>query len=348
MEISFSILKPVWLILIAFLADLLFGDPEGFPHPVRGIGKMISVLEGRLLGKQGEPSPCPLPERERDKVRGKWIKCLLNNGKRINGVFLFFLVTGTIGLGTYLALKFSAKLHPLLGTLCWVYFGYTALAIKDLVVKAGAVRKKLEIESINEARQELSRIVGRDTEFLDREQIITATVESIAESTNDGIVAPLFYLFIAGPVGAMVYKAVNTLDSMVGHQDEKYREFGWFSARADDVANFIPARICGFLIAISAFVAHGSIRNSLRITFRDGPKHSSPNSGISEASMAGALGIELGGPAWYADKLSLRPYLGEERRTVTAERIREALDISLFASFLMLILGVLVRVCINP
>ncbi|MFH0796521.1 MAG: adenosylcobinamide-phosphate synthase CbiB [Candidatus Omnitrophota bacterium] len=312
-------LSPVWLVPVSFLADLLFGDPEGFPHPVRGIGKMIFVLERKLLGTQKEKR------------------------KRINGVFLFFLVTGTVGSGTYLALKLSAKLHPLLGTLCWIYFGYTALAIKDLSVKAGAVRKKLETGSINEARQELSRIVGRDTESLDREQIITATVESIAESTNDGIVAPLFYLFIAGPVGAMVYKAVNTLDSMVGHQDEKYREFGWFSARADDVANFIPARISGFIIAVSAFVAQGNILYSLRITFRDGPKHSSPNSGISEAAMAGALGISLGGPAWYAGEFSPRPYLGETRRTVTAERIREALDISLFASFLALILGILIQ-----
>jgi adenosylcobinamide-phosphate synthase len=285
--------------LASYLADLIFGDPERLPHPVRGMGKMIGFLDNRLARS------------------------------RISGVILAFVVIGVSACLAYLLVKLS----PILG----IYLGYTTLSVKDLQVKARAVMKE---DSIAEARKYLAMIVGRDTQNLDKERIVTATIESIAESTNDGIVAPLFYLTLGGPVAAISYKAINTLDSMVGYKNERYLHFGWFSAKLDDIANFIPARISGFLISISSgkrFI------QSLKTMAKDSRKHASPNSGVSEAAMAGALGIRLGGEWSYQGKIIKRHYIGEEKRQVQPSLINEALTISLIVSILMVSLGVLFR-----
>ncbi|MEW6687234.1 MAG: adenosylcobinamide-phosphate synthase CbiB, partial [Candidatus Edwardsbacteria bacterium] len=181
------------------------------------------------------------------------------------------------------------------------------------------------------------------TQNLSEDKVVRATIESIAESTNDGIVAPLFYLTLGGPVLAVAYKATNTLDSMLGYKNERYRDFGWFSARLDDVANYIPARISGFLISISSFISGKGFRNAYKTMLKDGRKHPSPNSGISEASMAGALGIRLGGGAFYQGKFVEKRYIGEDRRKVDAFLINETLKISFVTSVLMLIIGVLLK-----
>ncbi len=291
-------MQPFYL-LASYLADLIFGDPERLPHPVRGMGKMIGFLDNRLARS------------------------------RISGVILAFVVIGVSACLAYLLVKLS----PILG----IYLGYTTLSVKDLQVKARAVMKE---DSIAEARKYLAMIVGRDTQNLDKERIVTATIESIAESTNDGIVAPLFYLTLGGPVAAISYKAINTLDSMVGYKNERYLHFGWFSAKLDDIANFIPARISGFLISISSgkrFI------QSLKTMAKDSRKHASPNSGVSEAAMAGALGIRLGGEWSYQGKIIKRHYIGEEKRQVQPSLINEALTISLIVSILMVSLGVLFR-----
>ncbi|PIW87974.1 MAG: cobalamin biosynthesis protein CobD, partial [Nitrospirae bacterium CG_4_8_14_3_um_filter_41_47] len=162
--------------------------------------------------------------------------------------------------------------------------GYTTISVKDLQIKARAIYKELKEGDIFKARKELSRIVGRDIQDLSEDEIKRATIESIAESTNDGIVAPLFYLILGGPVLAITYKAINTLDSMVGYKNDRYIHFGWFSARVDDVANFIPARIAGMLIVISSFLLRKNFKDSFKTMLRDSKKHSSPNSGISEAA----------------------------------------------------------------
>ncbi len=306
-------------IVSVYLLDLILGDPEWFPHPVRGMGRLIGFIDNRLRGNAG-----------------KW-------GERVKGLILTFIVVGTSAYLAYLVIEFSGKINPYLGSLAWIYLGYTTLSIKDLRVKAKTILRQLEKGSIIESRNRLSKIVGRDTQNLSKEDITVATIESIAESTNDGIIAPLFYLILGGPVLAIAYKSINTLDSMVGHRNGKYLHFGWFSARLDDVLNFIPARIAGFLISVSSFILGKGFKDSFKTMIRDGKKHPSPNSGLSEAAMAGALGIRVGGDSFYQGRLFKRPFLGEAKREVSAELINEALAISFTSSILMFGLGISFR-----
>lgn len=307
------------LVVYSYIADLIIGDPEWFPHPVRGMGKLISFLDRRL--------------NKRDSL-------LMG---RIKGVILTLAVVGVSGCLAYLCMTFVGKLNPFLVNLAWVYLGYTTLSIKDLFLKSKAVLAKLEANSFAEARIKLSQIVGRDTQDLSQEKIIKATIESIAENTNDGIIAPLFYLFLGGPILAILYKAINTLDSMVGYKNESYNHFGWFSAKLDDVANFLPARISGLLILTASLILRKNFKDSFKIMFRDGRKHPSPNSGISEAAMAGALGIRLGGPSTYHGELEDKPYIGKDKVSTKPLLINAALAISFVASFLMISIGVLVK-----
>lgn len=289
---------------------------------------------------------------------------------RIKGVILVLVVVGASACSAYLFIDLARRLNPFVGSMVWIYLGYTTLSIKDLWVKAKAVLKEIEEDSIEEARKQLSKIVGRDTQDLGKDRIITATVESIAENTNDGIVAPLFYLILGGPVLAIAYKSINTLDSMVGYKNERYLHFGWFSAKLDDIANFIPARISGVLISVSAVIARRPARapkqsqngitsspagvypardrllamtGAFKTMCRDGRKHPSPNSGISEAAMAGALGIRLGGASSYQGRPSVKPYLGEEKRAIRPSFINEALAISLITSVLVISMGAILK-----
>lgn len=309
----------MFLLISSYIADLIFGDPEWLPHPVRWMGKLINILENRLKGNAGKEI------------------------ERMKGTILAFLVVVISAGAAYLLMGLCRKLNPSLGVLTGIYLGYTTLSIKDLRIKTKSILRELEKKSTVEARRQLSKIVGRDTQDLNQKEIITASVESVAENSNDGIVAPLFYLALGGPVLAISYKAINTLDSMVGYKNEKYLDFGWFSARLDDLANFIPARICGFLISLSCGAVRGSFKDSFKTMLKDGTKHLSPNSGISEAAMAGALGIRLGGPSAYQGKVIVKPYLGEEKRAVEPSCINEALTISLVASIFMVFIGVFLK-----
>jgi adenosylcobinamide-phosphate synthase len=178
---------------------------------------------------------------------------------------------------------------------------------------------------------------------LSQDETIQATVETVAESTTDGIIAPLFYLILGGPVLAVMFKAVSTLDSMIGHKDERYLYFGWCAAKVDDIANFIPARIAGLLIPIAALFSGKDSTQSLRIMFRDGKKQDSPNSAISEAAMSGALGVRLGGTCSYSGRIVEHPYLGEQRRPISVSLIKEAITISIVTSLLMLAVGILFK-----
>lgn len=308
------------LIIFSYIADLVFGDPEWFPHPVRGMGRLINVLDYRLNNKK-------------DLM---WIG-------RIKGLIAALLVIGISGGIAYLLIKFLGKLNSFLGILSGIYLGYTTLSVRDLFAKAKAIHDKLITNSLAEARLKLSKIVGRDTETLTEEEIIKAAIESIAESTNDGIVAPLFYLILGGPALAIAYKAINTLDSMIGYRNEKYVHFGWFSAKLDDAANFFPARITGCLIVISSFVLRRNFKHSLRIMIRDGRKHPSPNSGISEAAMAGALELQLGGPSTYGREIENKPTIGEDKMITQPQLINEAIAISFMTSLLMVVSGVLIK-----
>lgn len=306
-------------ILLAYLLDLGLGDPRWFPHPVKIIGKLINFLEVKLRSGQQ--------------------RIFL----RLKGVILALAVVGLSALSAYLILAFMRKINPAAGTIAWIFLAYTSLATKDLLLHARQVLKEINNKDLSAARKKLSYIVGRDTKHLSEKEVIKATVESIAESISDGIIAPLFYLILGGPVVALIYKAINTLDSMVGYKNEKYQDFGWFSARLDDAANFIPSRISGLLIAVSSFVMGRDFKNSLRIMMKDGRKHLSPNAGFPEASMAGALGVRLGGPSLYNGQLCLKLYIGEEKNALHPRLINEALSITLISSILMVLIGTGVR-----
>lgn len=303
-------------LIFVFLLDLIIGDPESFRfHPVRLIGRLISFFEKFL--RKGE------------------------NGLRMKmkGVLLvIFTLIISVGITTFIFL--FLKRNHLFFSIFSIFSGWACISIKDLKDKAMDIKRELKDGSIEKARKSLSKIVGRDTYFLDEQQIIKATIESISENTNDGIIAPLFYFTIFGPIGAVFYKVVNTLDSMVGYKNEKYIDFGCFSAKSDDIFNFIPARITGFLISLSGWVYGYSFLSSIKCIRKYGRKHPSPNSGISESAMAGILGIKLGGPIFYNGKKFEKEYLGDKDRKVELSDIDEALRISFLSSFIFLLFGI--------
>lgn len=307
------------LLICSYIADLIFGDPEWFSHPVRGMGKLINFGEKILWKKENK------------------------NKQRLKGLILAILVISITAISAYIFLIIFKKINPVLGNIAWIYIGYTTISIKDLRIKAKEIYFSLRKNSLIKARRDLSKIVGRDTENLNKEEIIKATVESVAENTNDGIIAPLFYLILGGPVLAIFYKAINTLDSMLGYKNEKYINFGWAAARLDDIANYIPARISGILISISSFILGKNFKSSFLTMIGQGRLHPSLNSGYPEASMAGSLGVKLAGPCSYQGKVLNKPYIGEDKVSINELLIYDALNISLVSSVLILISGVILR-----
>jgi len=306
-------------IVASYITDLVFGDPQWFPHPVRLIGKLISYFERMRNG---------------------------NNGRTVQRFYGGLTAIGIVavsGICAYAIIELATKFHPLAGRFAWIFVAYTTLATRDLVMHACAVWKMLSINDIEAARKKLSLMVGRDTQELSREEIVRATVETVAESTTDGIITPLFYLFLGGPVLAVMFKAISTLDSMIGYKSEKYLYFGWCAAKLDTIANFIPARITGLLIPIAALFCGKDFAGSFRIMLRDGGKQDSLNSAVSEAAMAGALGIRLGGTCNYPGRIVKHPYLGEQRRPISISLIKEAVSISVASSLLMLVAGILFK-----
>lgn len=259
--------------------DLVLGDPRWLPHPVRGLGWLILRLEAvwRATG-------LPL---------------------KLAGVFFWISVVGTTAaiVGCTILVIPRPYSH--------IYWIFSLLAIRDLDIQSAAVIAALRANNKHAARQRLSRIVGRDTHSLDEAEIVRASVETVAENLSDAIVAPLFYLAVAGPVGMAIYKAINTLDSMVGYRDDRYRDFGWFSARADDAANYIPARLTAALIAAAALPLGLHCRGAVRAAIRDGHSQPSPNAGYPEAAVAGAIGVQLGGVSHYRGVPSSKPHLGD-------------------------------------
>jgi adenosylcobinamide-phosphate synthase len=234
------------------------------------------------------------------------------------------------------------SIDSLWGSAVAVLIAWTTLAARDLIDHVLAVQKALQSASLAEGRTAVAKIVGRDTEKMEESDIVRATVETIAESAADGIVAPLFYLIIGGAPLALAYKAVSTLDSMIGHLDDRYRWFGWASARLDDVMNFIPARITALLLAFSAGIVFRSwsvMQRTWQIVLRDGGQHPSPNSGRPEAAMAGALGVQLGGVNRYDGFPVERPCLGDPDHPLTRDHIGRALTLMIWTSLLGVLLG---------
>jgi adenosylcobinamide-phosphate synthase len=268
-----------------FILDLLLGDPPWLPHPVRLIGRLAAWAE---------------PQCRR----------FISNQYLAGALFVAGLV-GAAGASVWLILWLLWQVHPVLSALAMVYFMYAGLAVRDLAREAKAVWRHLQADELLRARQQLSRIVGRDTKQLAAPEIVRASVETVAESTVDGILAPMFFAALGGAPGLWAYKAINTLDSMVGHREPPYTRFGWAAARLDDVANFVPARLGLLFFSLGTWVTGGKPGRCWRIGWRDGGKHPSPNAGISEAAMAGALGVRLGGPNTYDGIKDVRPYIGD-------------------------------------
>ncbi len=312
------------IIITAVLLDLIMGDPRKIPHPVVYIGKVITALEAWLRKHSLTP-----------------------RGLRIGGVFL----TTAVVAGTYLfftVLLWGAyQIHLYLGVFISVFFLSQALAINSLCRHALSVIRPLQAGCLAKARQALSMIVGRDTENMDERDIIRGTVETVAENTVDGITAPLFYAFVGGPPLALAYKAVNTLDSMVGYRDERFRDLGWASARLDDAANYIPARITALIYLLISPFTPGGFQGVWTTIRRDAPKHLSPNSGIPEAAVAGALKIQLGGLNYYKGVPSYRAKMGGNQNPLEVQHVYHAIYIMLAVTGFMLWTGILIFLVIK-
>lgn len=303
-------------VLLGYAVDLAVGDPRWLPHPVRLMGTYITGTEGLL----------------RRCSRSQRLNGLLLTASLVAGVF--FLSWGLV--------EAADGVHRLLGFAVGAGIIYTTLSVRDLFEESEAVRQALSRGELHEARAALSRIVGRDTGRLGEREIIRATVETIAEGTVDGIIAPLCYAVIGGAALALSYKAVNTLDSMIGYRTERYREFGWAAARLDDVANYLPARISVLCLPLAAWVCGHDALACLRAIRRDGRKGPSPNSGIPQAGMAGALGVQLGGVNWYEGVAMAKPTIGTEGRLPELEHVRAAHGIMFGTSAVALLMGLLI------
>ncbi len=315
-EHSAFILHPL-VLMLAFLLDIAIGDPRWLSHPVRIMGKAIARAEA-ILRRSGTM----------DRFKGILLVIII--------VIPVFLITRFI-VEILLDYSRSSDLSFLISCLLLGYLASTTIAVRGLIDSARGVIEPVKVGDIDSARDNLSMIVGRDTKNLSVKGILKATIETLSENLSDGIIAPLFYLAIGGLPLAMAYKAINTLDSMVGYKNDKYKDFGWASARLDDIANYIPARLSGILIVIASLLIYRSIRTaycSLKTMINDGRKHLSPNSGMPEAAIAGALGVRLGGPSTYNGVMVEKPYIGIERTDDYLNASERAIDIIRLSSII--------------
>ena len=298
-------------IALGFGLDLLLGDPPTWPHLVRWYGKVITWTE-------------------------KWFYPIKN--KRFGG-FLLVITTLLWGAGAPLALLYGAwRIHPW----CYTAFGsilsWQCLAAKSLCVESGKVYDALQTGTLTDAQKAVSMIVGRDTNVLDEAGVTRAAVETVAENTSDGEVAPLFYMLLLGPAGGCLYKAINTMDSMVGYRNDRYARFGTCAARLDDAANYLPARLAALLMIAAAFLTGMDSKNAFRIWRRDRRNHASPNSAQTEAVMAGALNVRLAGDAQYFGVLHKKPCIGDDIRPIEAVDILRSHRLLRITAWLMLLI----------
>ncbi|PFP25796.1 adenosylcobinamide-phosphate synthase [Bacillus sp. AFS073361] len=311
-------------ITIAYIIDMFIGDPPHWPHPVKWIGTMISFLEKRLN-------------------KGKF--------KKWKGVGMLLFILLFVYSLVFVVILASYRVQPFVGILIESIIISTTIAQKSLKGAALEVYRPLSAGELSEARKKLSYIVGRDTENLDEGEIARGAIETVAENTSDGVTAPMFWALIGGAPLAMVYRATNTCDSMVGHMNDRYKEFGWASAKWDDVMNWIPSRLTGMTMLIGSRPEKTGFRQAWMILFRDAKKHPSPNSGWGEAAVAAILGIQLGGINYYKGNLSNRAKMGDPFQIIQASQILGANSILSRTVFLFLLLlwigGILIELAIT-
>lgn len=305
-----------WLFVACcgIVLDLLLGDPRCLPHPVTGIGKLISLLE-KALRRAGA------------------------NG-RTGGILLLCLTVGGATASGYAIISSLYQVHATAGIAGEIILAWYCLAARSLHRESATVAEALAAGDLPRAREALSFIVGRDTADLGEAEIWRGAVETVAENSSDGVIAPLFYLIIGGPMLALAYKSINTLDSMVGYKTEEYLHFGWASARMDDLVNWLPARLTSWLMVLVAPLFGLSGGGSWEILCRDARKHASPNSGYPEAAAAGALGVQLGGSNSYFGRLVEKPTIGDPSMPLNDSAWRGAVRLMYGAEILLLFLFV--------
>lgn len=301
--------------LIGFLLDLWLGDPQWLFHPIRLIGNLIHNTEKIVRNV--------FPKTEK--------------GCFFAGIGLVLVVVTVVTTISYFILISCYSLNPILGIVIESIMCYFLLATKSLKTESMKVYEKLKADDLEGGRFAVSMIVGRDTENLTKEEIIKATVETVAENTSDGIVAPLFYILLGGGSLGFFYKAINTMDSMIGYKNETYLHFGKAAAKIDDVLNYIPARISAFMMIITSFMMKMDGKNAIRIYQRDRYKHASPNSAHTEAVSAGALRIQLAGDTYYFGKKYEKEYIGDNIEKITLEKIVEVNQLLYGTSWLTLL-----------
>lgn len=310
----------VLISIFAYFMDLIVGDPYGFPHPVIYIGKLISLLERNLR------------------------KLKIN--MKLAGALLCLILMSSVALITYSICKL-ASVNIYLYIFVSAVIVCTCFSTKCLADEGKKIYDSFEGNNIELSRKQLSYIVGRDTSALDEPDIIRATVETIAENTVDGTISPMFYAFIGGPILAILYKAVNTMDSMIGYKNERYIDFGMTAARLDDIFNYIPARISLIGFTMASFILRYDYKYCIKIAIRDRKNHTSPNCAYPEAAVAGALGIELGGTNIYFGQKVYKPTIGEKKRKIVKEDILKTSRLLYLSTFLTLILFIVISLFIN-
>ena len=311
----------VWAVLGGFVLDALFGDPAWLPHPVVYMGKAISKLEKFLRPR--------LPKTPQGELLG-------------GAIVAFCLPVGTFLL-TGLVCWGAARLHPLLGLAVQMFWCGQALAARGLVQESTNVYKELKKPDLPGARKAVSRIVGRDTAELTAEGVTKAAVETVAENASDGVIAPLLYMLIGGAPLALTYKAINTMDSMLGYKNERYLYFGRVPAKLDDAANYLPSRLAALLWVAAAAFTHNDAKGAWKIWRRDRRRHASPNSAQTESACAGALGVQLAGPAYYFGQYYPKLTIGDALRPIEPEDILRANRMMYVASSFALAWGCALR-----
>ncbi|MEN8076691.1 adenosylcobinamide-phosphate synthase CbiB [Clostridioides difficile] len=305
-------------ITLGFLLDLIIGDPQNPIHPIRIIGSLCKTME-------------------------KFFRKVLKKSLKIAGLMTWIVVILIVFLFNYYLVKGAYAINNILGVILASMMIYFCISTKALKVEGLKVVKYIIKDDIEGARKQLSYIVGRDTQNLDKESILKAVIETVAENMSDGVIAPLFYAGIGGAPLAFLYKAVNTMDSMFGYKNEKYYDFGYFPAKLDDVFNYIPARLTGYFTVVISFILRLDYKNSFKIYSRDKNNHSSPNSAHPEAAVAGALGVRLGGANYYFGKLVEKPTIGDNLEKVDLDKVKKTNRILYGVAIVGCVMAVIIR-----